>query len=262
MSDSANTAGRTALLSVLIPARNESQNISRVVSGIESVLDRDRIPYEILIVDDHSEDSTGQAVQDHARRNPRVRLVDNDGRPGYGFAVIKGLQHFKGDMAVIVMADGSDDPEDIAAYYHRMLQGYECVFGDRFCPQARVSGYPLHKLILNRLGNLFIRAVFWIPYGDVTNAFKCYSRQAIRGMQPLISCHFNLTVEMPLKAIIRGYRWTVIPTGWTGREKGLSKWKIKEMGSRYLFIIIYLWLEKVLSRGDYHRLQNENTGHQ
>ncbi|HQJ15364.1 MAG TPA: glycosyltransferase family 2 protein [Candidatus Omnitrophota bacterium] len=250
-----------ALLSVLIPARNESQNVSRVVSDIESILERDRIPYEIIIIDDHSQDSTRQAVLECARRNPRVRLVDNDNRPGYGFAVVKGLERFKGDMAVIVMADGSDDPEDIVAYYRRMLQGYECVFGDRFCPQARVSGYPLHKLILNRLGNLFIRTIFWIPYNDVTNAFKCYSRTAIRGMQPLISCHFNLTVEMPLKAIIRGYRWTVIPTGWTGREKGLSKWKIKEMGSRYLFIIIYLWLEKVLSRGDYRRLPNENTGH-
>jgi dolichol-phosphate mannosyltransferase len=72
-------------------------------------------------------------------------------------------------------------------------------------------------------------------------------------MQPLISPHFNLTVEMPLKAIIRGYSYAVIPISWTNRLAGESKLKIKEMGSRYLFIVLYLWLERTLSRGDYHR---------
>lgn len=223
-------ACHTALMSVLIPARNESQNIVRVISSVGDVLEKAAIPYEIIVIDDHSIDDTRRIVEDKALHNPRIRLVKNDSRPGYGFAVIKGLEHYKGDMAVIMMADGSDDAQDLPHYYHKMQQGYECVFGNRFCPQARVSGYPWHKLILNRLGNFFIKTIFWIPYGDVTNAFKCYSRRAINGMRPLISCHFNLTVEMPLKAIVRGYRWTVIPTNWAGRIKGIQSGKSKKWG--------------------------------
>lgn len=73
----------------------------------------------------------------------------------------------------------------------------------------------------------------------------------IRGIQPIISHHFNITVELPLKAIIRGYSFTTIPITWENRKHGMSKLKIKEMGSRYLFIILYLWLEKYLSKGDY-----------
>ncbi len=78
-------------------------------------------------------------------------------------------------------------------------------------------------------------------------------------MQPLISPHFNLTVEMPLKAIIRGYSYAVIPISWENRRTGISKLKLQEMGSRYLFIVLYLWLEKLLSRGDYRRKKSSLT---
>jgi dolichol-phosphate mannosyltransferase len=102
-----------------------------------------------------------------------------------------------------------------------------------------------------------------LRYNDVTNAFKLYRRSAIAGAQPLLSHHFNLTVELPLKCIIRGYRYAVLANSWKNRERGISKLRIKEMGSRYLFVILYCWLERTLSRGDYrdqelhgeHRLQ-------
>ncbi len=152
-----------------------------------------------------------------------------------------------------MMADGSDHPADAVACYRRLLEGYDCAFGSRFTQGGRVSGYPVHKLILNRTANWFIEVLFGFRYNDTTNAFKAYRRHVIDGIQPLISPHFNLTVEMPLKAIIRGYSYTVVPISWTNRKSGISKLKIREMGSRYLFIILYLWLEKMLARGDYHR---------
>jgi dolichol-phosphate mannosyltransferase len=127
------------------------------------------------------------------------------------------------------------------------------VFGSRFVRGAKVVDYPPHKLLINRMANWFVKALFGLHYNDTTNAFKCYTREAIEYMQPLISPHFNLTVEMPLKAIVRGFPYAVVPITWTNRKSGLSKLKIKEMGSRYLFIVLYLWLEKTLSRGDYKR---------
>jgi dolichol-phosphate mannosyltransferase len=151
------------------------------------------------------------------------------------------------------MADGSDHPQDLVAYCAKLGEGYDCVFGSRFIRGSRLIDYPVHKLLLNRMANWFIEALFGFRFNDTTNAFKCYRRAVIEGLQPLISPHFNLTVEMPLKAIVRGYTYAVVPIRWTNRKQGISKLKIREMGSRYLFIILYLWLEKMLARGDYRR---------
>jgi dolichol-phosphate mannosyltransferase len=239
-------------LSILIPARNEAKNLSGTLDNLTRVLVKAALTFEIIVVDDHSNDNTSELLSRITAQEPRIKLIKNIYHLGYGYAVRRGLEVFKGDAVVILMADSSDDPEDVIKYYNKIHQGYDCVFGTRFSSQSRIVNYPWHKLILNRLGNFFIQVSFWLPYNDITNAFKCYSRKAIAGMSPLISCRFNLTVEMPLKAVIRGARWCVVPVNWYGREKGVSKWKIREAGSRYLFIIFYLWLEKLLSGNDYH----------
>ena len=239
--------------SVVIPAHNEAGNLAAAVESTAQALTGAGLDYEIMVVNDNSEDDTVSVLSRLCSRNPAVRAVHNTGPRGFGMAVRAGLRHFTGDAVAIVMADGSDSPEDIVRYFGKILEGYECVFGSRFVRGGRIIDYPPHKLLLNRLANWFVKTLFRIPYNDVTNAFKCYRRNVITGIGPLISKHFNLTVEMPLKAIVRGYSFTVIPISWTNRKVGLSKLKIQEMGSRYLFIVLYVWLEKVLSRGDYRR---------
>ncbi len=154
---------------------------------------------------------------------------------------------------MIVMADGSDSPADMVTYWHKLHEGYDCVFGSRFIRSGAVYDYPTHKLILNRLANTFIRVLFAMEFNDTTNAFKCFRREVIAGIGPIMSYHFNLTVELPLKAIVRGYSYAVTPISWRNRKIGESKLKIREMGSRYLFIVLYCLLEKLLSRGDYRR---------
>ena len=151
------------------------------------------------------------------------------------------------------MADKSDSPEDLVNFFRKYGEGYDCVFGSRFMKGGGTINYPRFKLLLNRLTNLIIKILFGIRYNDVTNAFKLYSRETIQGLKPFLSHHFNLTVELPLKAIVRGYSYTVVPNYWTNRKEGESKLKIKEMGSRYFFIILYCLLEKWLSRGDYKK---------
>lgn len=239
------------LLSVIIPAKDEADSICETVLNICSMLKSRVIDYEIIIINDHSSDHSVSVLNRLSREDSNIRWVENDYPPGFGFALRKGLDIYRGDAAVIVMADGSDSPSDIVKYYDKICEGYDCVFGTRFASKSNVHNYPFLKLLLNRIGNLFIQVIFLLSYNDVTNAFKCYSRRAIDGIRPLLSCHFNLTVEMPLKSIVRGYSWCVIPTDWYGRKEGISKWKIKELGSRYLFIIIYIWVEKILTRGDY-----------
>jgi len=244
-------AGIKDMLSVVIPAHNEEGHIAGTVKGIIRALSEAAIRYEILVVNDNSDDGTERALMELSREYPEVRYINNTPPGRYGFAVRSGLARFRGEAVAIVMADGSDEPADIVRFYRKLEEGYDCVFGSRFMRGGSVSDYPMPKLILNRLANLLIQCLFLIRYNDVTNAFKLYRRGAIAGIQPILSSHFNLTVEMPLKCIVRGYKYAVIPNSWRNRKEGISKFKIREIGSRYLFIVLYCLIEKMLSRGDY-----------
>jgi dolichol-phosphate mannosyltransferase len=204
-------------------------------------------------VDDGSTDATWGLLQDMSQRLPQLKPVQNNGLHGFGRAIIYGLDHMTGDAVVIMMADESDDCRDVVRYWEELNKGFDCVFGSRFIKGGGTFDYPIVKLIINRIANSFLRYFFRIKLNDTTNAFKAYRREVIDGCRPLIAPHFNLTVELPLKAIVRGYTWTVIPITWRNRRTGVPKLKIKEMGSRYLFICLYIWLEKYLSRGDYKK---------
>jgi dolichol-phosphate mannosyltransferase len=242
-------------LSVVIPCHDEAGCIVATVRGLVATLEAEAIDYEIVVVDDHSTDATAALVRAVAWDAPGVRLVANEADGGFGMAVRCGLEAARGDAVAVFMADASDDPADLVRFVRAMEQtGAECVFGSRFAPGGRVIDYPRLKLTLNRAANRFILLLFRSGYDDTTNAFKLYRREVLEGIQPLVSRHFNLTVEMPLKAIVRGYTFTVVPNSWTNRAEGVSKFRIKEMGSRYMFIVLYCLLEKWLSRGDYRRM--------
>jgi dolichol-phosphate mannosyltransferase len=252
---------RPLTLSIVIPAHNEEDSIRPVLRTMCKTLESEAIPYEIVVVNDHSRDRTTEAVAEVTREHPSVRCVDNLGPGGFGLAVRWGLDHFTGDAVAIVMADGSDPPEDVVRCYRELSKGVDCVFGSRFMRGSQVVDYPWFKLAINRMANLFIKILFGIPLNDTTNAFKLYRREAIEGMRPLLSHHFNLTVELPLKAIVRGFSFTIIPIGWRNRTEGVSKLKLQEMGSRYLFIVLYVWLEKHLAKGDYRRGSSVPASH-
>ena len=239
------------LLSLVIPAHNEEGCIVPTIESITKLLESEKINYEILVINDNSRDRTEELLQQLSAENNRVRYLNNYFPNGFGFAVRCGLENFRGDAVAIVMADSSDSPQNIVDYYYHLQEGYDCIFGSRFIKGGKVIDYPSHKLLINRLANLFIKILFGLKLNDTTNAFKAYRREVIEGISPLLSHHFNLTVEIPLKAIIRGYFYNIIPITWENRKAGVSKLKIKEMGSRYLFIVLSLWLEKHLSRGDY-----------
>jgi dolichol-phosphate mannosyltransferase len=238
-------------LSVVMPAQNEEGSVGATVEGVVAALEREDIDYEVVVVNDDSDDSTEAVVNAIGAENPRVRCHRSHYERGFGMAIRAGLDVFEGDAVAIVMADASDDPEDLVRYHGLLDEGWDCAFGSRFMPGAQVHDYPRLKLTINRLANWFVRVLFRHRYNDTTNAFKAYRREVIETIQPLLSKHFNLTVEMPLKAIVRGHSYAVIPTNWTNRTSGVPKLAMKEMGSRYLFIVLYVWLENALSRGDY-----------
>jgi dolichol-phosphate mannosyltransferase len=246
-------------LSVIIPARNEEGCIASTVEHLHVELRLHDIDHEIIVVDDGSTDNTWKVLSAIGGRIQSLRVFQNTGQHGFGRAVTFGFDQMTGDAAVIMMADESDDCRDVVKYWQLLLDGTDAVFGSRFIRGGGVIDYPLHKLILNRIANLFLRVLFRSGVNDTTNAFKAYRRRVIDGCRPFLSPHFNLTVELPLKTIVRGYSWVVTPITWRNRRSGISKLKIREMGSRYLFITMYCWLEKYFSRGDYRREAIEAT---
>jgi dolichol-phosphate mannosyltransferase len=248
-----------SFVSIVIPAKNEAEQIGPALETLQQVFRKNNLNYEIIVVNDGSSDHTAEIVRQYGQQDSRIRSVDNDLPHGFGNAIRKGLDVFRGDMVIMTMADRSDDPEDIVRFVRKIQEGYDCCFGSRWNRGAKVVGYPVHKFILNRLGNWFISLLFGIGYTDVTNAFKCYSRETIEGIKPIFSRHFNITVELPLKAIARGYRYAVINTNWYNRSHGISKFKIKELGSRYLFIIVNVLLERWLTGQDYKRQKQSRS---
>lgn len=241
------------LLSIVIPARDEEGCICSTVEHLHLELSLQGVRHEIIVVDDGSTDNTWAMLQNLAERIPELKPTQNEGLNGFGRAIIWGLNHMTGDAVVVMMADESDDCRDVVRYWHELNNGHDCVFGSRFVKGGGVIDYPFLKLAINRMANLFLKILFGVRLNDTTNAFKAYRKEVIDGCRPLIAPHFNLTIEIPLKAIVRGYSWKVIPITWRNRRTGVAKLKIKEMGSRYLFICLYVWLEKHLSMGDYSK---------
>lgn len=241
-------------LSIIIPAYNEEGCIKESIEQLFKTLSNADIKHEILVINDNSKDNTLKILDEITNQISTVRYITNAGPNGFGYAVRKGLANFTGDCVAVFMADMSDDPNDLVAFYRLIeKEGCDAVFGTRWSNGGKVYDYPRHKLWLNRLANNIIRILFRIKYNDTTNAFKLYKRSTIEGLQPFLSPHFNLTVELPLKVIIRGYSYKILPNSWTNRKAGESKLKIREMGTRYFFILLYCLIEKYFSRGDFKK---------
>lgn len=250
-------------LSVVIPAYNEAGSLPFTVKSLYDTLTKNDITHEILVINDESKDNTEAVLKNLQKEISTLNYINNYNWNGFGYAVRKGLENFKGDCVAIFMADLSDDPEDLVKFYHQLQEGYDCVFGSRFIKGGKTINYPYFKYFLNRVFNNMIRFAFRIKYNDTTNAFKLYRREVIEGLKPFLSPHFNLTIELPLKVIVRGFNFTVVPNSWYNRSYGKSNLKIREMGSRYMFIFLYCLIEKYFSRKDYkkdpEKLKRKNT---
>lgn len=222
-----------------MPAFNEQQVIEQTLDDLTGYLDERGANYELLVVDDGSTDGTASVVRSYEARHPSVRYVSYEGPYGYGFAIRKGLELYRGTAVVIVTSDGSDAPKDVWAYHEALAAGHDCAFGDRFAPGTAVRGYPRVKLVVNRLANRLLGLVLGSAYRDFTNGFKAYRRPVIEGMMPLVSGQFNITIEMSVTATLGGWKIAVLPNDWTQRTGGRSTFKLGRMLRPYTATLIY-----------------------
>ena len=225
-------------LSIVIPTYNEEENISETVTVLYNVMEKEKIDHEIVVVNDNSKDNTAQILQELKSSIPSLSIYTNQGPNGFGYAVRYGLEHFTGDCVAIMMADLSDDPADLVKFYFTMReQNCDCVFGNRWIRGAKVYDYPQPKKFLNRLVNNLISWSLGLKYNDLTNAFKLYKKETIHGLKPFLSPHFNLTLELPLKAVVRKYSYVCVPNSWRNRKSGESKTEDQGNGKPVFFYL-------------------------
>jgi len=233
-------------LSILIPVRNEEKIIEDTLKYFDDPWLKN-IDYELIIINDFCTDKTIDKIHNINKKNYNIKIINNT-KPGLGSAITLGIQCASKLYTVIFMADLSDDINDLKKYYELMYKKKEidCVFGSRFIKQSKVTHYPFLKFFLNRVANNIIKVIFFTKYNDFTNAFKIYKTSILLELFPLVSENFNVFLEIPLKIISRKYKFEIIPISWKGREKGITKFNIKELSSKYIFTALYCLLEKIL----------------
>jgi len=231
-------------VSIIIPIRNEELVLKKIIENLENKLVN--LPYEIIFINDYSTDNTFSLLQELIKNKNQINLYNNK-RKGLGGAITEGINKSTGELICIMMSDLSDDIEDFKKYYKIIKEeNVDAVFGSRFINGSKVIEYPKKKLVLNRIFNITTKLLFLSDYNDFTNAFKIYKKDALLKTFPLVSESFNIFLELPLKIVSRKMKYKIIPISWTNRKEGDSKFDIKELRSKYLFTLIYCWLEKLL----------------
>ena len=231
-------------LSIIFPVKNEAKGISKTLDLICSSINE--IDYEIIIVNDYSDDDTSDIIRKKKDSYDQIKLFNN-AKKGLGGAINLGIEKSVGEAVCIMMADLSDDIEDLKKYY-QLIQSkdVDAIFGSRFIKGSNVSDYPIKKLFLNRIFNYITKFIFLSDYNDFTNAFKIYKKNSLIKTMPLISEDFNIFLEIPLKIISRKMNYKIVPISWKNRREGKAKFNMKELRSKYLFTLIYCFLEKIL----------------
>jgi uncharacterized protein (TIRG00374 family) len=224
-------------LSIVVPAHNEEENLPYLFEKLIPALEQypETSNFELVVVNDNSKDHTGEVIENYAKSDPRIKPVHRTTAPGFGNAIRTGFENASGDIIIPVMADLSDDPHDISKLVRKINEGYDIAYGSRFCKGGSTDGYPKTKMLANRAFNNSVRLTFGIRHKDVTNAFKAYRREVLDaiGIENIEANGFDLTVEIPLKAHILGFKSAEVPVTWHGRERGEAKLKLSQNGHRY-----------------------------
>jgi dolichol-phosphate mannosyltransferase len=254
-SDNSNNAinenAKSCELSIVIPAHNEQANIGGCIDDLlELLIDQHKIDVELIVVNDNSRDDTEAEVLKRRERWPSIRLVRRQAPGGFGRAIRTGLDFARGEVVIIYMGDRSDHPQDALLYFQTIGQGFDCVYGSRFVLGSVVHRYPRLKLVVNRIVNKAVQWMFWTEFNDLTNAFKAYRRNVVEHCGPYRACHFNITLEMSLSALIAGFKIAQVPIHWEGRTWGSSNLRMREMGRRYLCTLLMLFFQRMLMNDD------------
>lgn len=225
-------------VSIVIPAHNEQGNISKLLSDLIK-LKRSFKNFEIIVVDDNSSDKTGLIASSYSKKYKNIRVLHRSkGINGMGAALKDGTKAAKGKYIVWAMGDNSDDAATIPKLIKRLNNSYDMVFGSRYMKGGSRGDSNPFKAVLSSGYTFAARLIFGIKVHDITNPFRAFKKQIFNKIT-LESNDFAISPEFSIKSHLRGYKLGEVPTGYTNRKAGQSKFRIIKMGISYCKLFKY-----------------------
>ena len=222
-------------LSLIVPFRNEKEYAKKVIVAIYDYFSGKKIDFEVIAVDD-STDETWDILKSLEKKYKNFKAVQGDKPPGYGKAIRKGFDRAKGNVLLPFNGDMCDSLDDAVRYLKIIKdEGYDMAFGSRYMKGGKVINYPSNKILVSKLGNLFLKVLFGIKCSDVTNTFKGFSRKSLQVIKPQADS-YEIGLELALKGVKKGLTYKTIPISWTGRKFGVSKMKILKSVKRHFIM--------------------------
>lgn len=221
------------MISLVVPARNEEENILAIVDRL------DKLPFEkeIIIVDDNSTDSTGKICDS---LQARIKTIHRKGNPGMGNALKDGTKIATGEIVVWIMADLSDDLSSVPKFIDKIQNGADIVFGSRYMKGGSSGDLDTVKALLSRTFTALTRGLFGIPVHDITNSFRAFRKEVLDKINPE-SGDFSIAPEMALKAHMMGFHLEEVPTTYATRKKGKPKMKVFKTSIKYFVLMFSLF---------------------
>ncbi|HVP54669.1 MAG TPA: glycosyltransferase [Candidatus Eisenbacteria bacterium] len=230
--DDSPTAEQAVELTLVIPVYNEGANFPALWQEIATQV---RSPFRALVVYDFDADNTVPVVQQIiATGERRLELVKNEIGRGVVGAIRTGFHHARDGAVLVVMADLSDDLTRVDPMLAHYKAGYEVVVASRYMPGGRLVDAPVLKQAFSRIAGVSLRWLRGIPTHDATNAFKLYDVGMLRQIEIESKGGFELSLEILVKAYLRGCRIIELPTTWRGRTQGESRFRMWAWMPRYL----------------------------
>ncbi|GHT35900.1 polyprenol phosphate mannosyl transferase 1 (Ppm1) [Planctomycetales bacterium] len=220
------------LCSILVPVYNEAENIRTVLSSLSEALKNE--PHEIIIVYDFDEDNTLPAVRSMPDCPSSVRLVKNDFGAGVVNALKKGFAAANGDTVVTMMADLSDNPQDIPAMLEKCRNGAAVVAGSRYMKDGKQLCKKSLKSFLSRTAGLSLHYIAGVKTHDATNNFRAYRADFLRSVNVESESGFEVALELTVKAHNAGLRIDEVPTVWQDRTAGKARFRLMKWLPAYL----------------------------
>jgi len=232
-------------LSIVVPAHNEQDNIIETIDKIEAAVNAE---HELIVIDDHSTDSTAELVRRKAGEYTNVRLVENKRDKGFANALKTGFENACAQAVVPVMGDLCDELSTVRRMLDKIDQGYDVVSGSRYMKGGSRLGGSKLKAALSCWGGRTLHYLLGIPTHDIANAFKMYRKDVLNKIV-ISSKGFEISMEVPLKAYFSGCKITEVPTVWHERTKGKSNFKIFKLLPDYLKLYVWAVYMRLSNKG-------------
>jgi len=235
---------------VVVPTYNERENLPTLLERIFAELPG----AAVLVVDDHSPDGTGEVADEWARRHPeRLHVLHRRGKSGLGAAYVAGyrlaLERWpEAEYFIQMDADLSHDPETLRPMLEAARDA-DLVIGSRYFPGGRVVNWPLHRLLISRLGTLYARLMTGLPCTDCTGGYKCYRREALcrLNLSGIQSNGYCFQIETTYRVWQAGFRVRDVPITFRERERGDSKMSLS-IALEAVRVVTLLGVERLTGR--------------